>query len=92
LEITCLTAGPTIGRLLAEQSAAVIKIQPPLGSEAALTQWPGCTLATIDLDPAKIVFLLRSRKTHGPTDQLVSLYVSRPRPVAKTLQLTRHMS
>lgn len=31
LELTHLVAGPTIGRLLAEQGADVIKVQPPLG-------------------------------------------------------------
>jgi crotonobetainyl-CoA:carnitine CoA-transferase CaiB-like acyl-CoA transferase len=31
LELTHLVAGPTIGRLLAEQGAEVIKVQPPLG-------------------------------------------------------------
>jgi hypothetical protein len=31
VELTHLVAGPTIGRLLAEQGAEVIKIQPPIG-------------------------------------------------------------
>ena len=31
LELTHLVAGPTIGRLLAEQGADVIKVQPPIG-------------------------------------------------------------
>jgi crotonobetainyl-CoA:carnitine CoA-transferase CaiB-like acyl-CoA transferase len=31
VELTHLVAGPTIGRLLAEQGAQVIKVQPPLG-------------------------------------------------------------
>jgi crotonobetainyl-CoA:carnitine CoA-transferase CaiB-like acyl-CoA transferase len=31
LELTHLVAGPTIGRLLAEQGADVIKVQPPMG-------------------------------------------------------------
>ncbi|WP_081687876.1 CoA transferase [Rhizobium mesoamericanum] len=31
LELTHLVAGPTIGRLLAEQGAEVIKVQPPVG-------------------------------------------------------------
>ncbi len=31
LELTHLVAGPTIGRLLAEQGAEVIKVQPPIG-------------------------------------------------------------
>lgn len=35
VELTHLVAGPTIGRLLAEQGAEVIKIQPPLGDWVA---------------------------------------------------------
>ncbi|WP_312405721.1 CoA transferase [Rhizobium sp.] len=31
IELTHLVAGPTIGRLLAEQGAEVIKVQPPIG-------------------------------------------------------------
>ncbi len=31
LELTHLVAGPTVGRLLAEQGAEVIKVQPPIG-------------------------------------------------------------
>lgn len=82
VELTHLVAGPTIGRLLAEQGADVIKVQPPVG-DWVLPLWLDVSWGkrNLSLDIKSRSGMQRFRALLSEADVLVSS--QRPEALAK---------
>lgn len=77
IELTHLVAGPTVGRLLAEQGAEVIKVQPPLG-DWVLPLW-----LDVSWGKRNIALDIKSRVGRGRLTELLAdadVLVSSQRP------------